>query len=208
MDFFVFLFLCLVFSVSIFSLAMLYLTSVRHYSVEDAAFKIKCYIKRVGKGLLTTSSAKQSFYPVLVGYDGCRILPRLVDSSFDDLRKNFQTCFCVNYELSADASYVRYYFDILRKPDTTKDDDILPLLQKQAEETLTYTMRLHDCYVPAEPLTAVELYPNVLQVTFAQNDAGIQYIDDIKHKIRKRMILSNQQPHNAMREKWNDKAGQ
>ena len=201
------LILALILVVMLFTLAVLAVSMVKKCSAKDATIAVRDFLLEISGGLFKSKPLPQMFYPTLVGYDGNRILPQFVNTEFDAMRKNFQICYLVNYELSADNTYVRYYFDILRKPDAPADEEILPLLQKQAEEVLTSTLRLYDCYMPAEPLTVVELYPNALYVTFARNDTGIQYIDDIKRKKYKRMALSVQRPYTSMQENWHNGDG-
>lgn len=146
----------------------------------------------------------EQLYPVLVGYDGYRILPQLVDAEFAAVRENFASCYCTKITLKEDNTIIIYHFDIMRKPDGLDDDMLEQLIQKQSEEIVINTMRTYDCYLPVEPLTLVELLPHTLNVAFARNKAGIELLDRLKRKMRKRKALAARPENHTMKEKWDD----
>lgn len=176
---------------------------IKNCSAKDATRILQKFFKDIASAICTASQPKQ-FYPTLVGFDGNRILPQLVDVAFATVRKNFSVCYCDANDYQFNCNVMRYRFSIQRKPDSMDDDTLLPLIQKQCEEVLAQTMRLYDCYLPAEPLTVVELFPNFLFVAFARNEAGIKEIDAYKNKMRRRKAQAEQTTHSRMSENWHD----
>lgn len=99
----------------------------------------------------------KQFYPVLIGYDGERILPQLVNSAFEEVRSNFAVCYNVKYAFLHDENIIAYKFSIRRKVDSLSDEVLQELIQAQVVKILTETMQFFDCYIAAEPLTVIEL---------------------------------------------------
>lgn len=194
-----------------FAISVLSVKFCKNCSVRDATIICKNCVKGFLKELLTTLfepvPVQEQFYPVLVGWDGCRVLPQLADSEFSTVRENFASCYCTNIILPEDSTLVIYKFDAMRKPGGLDDDMLGQLVQKQTEEVLANTMRRYDCYLPAEPLTLTEVFPHVLYVAFARNDAGIKILDEQKRKMQKRKALSERPGNPTMREKWEDNNG-
>ncbi|WP_075721086.1 hypothetical protein [Roseburia sp. 499] len=175
----------------------------KNCSAKDATRILRKFFKDVASAICTASQPNQ-FYPTCVGFDGNRVLPQLVDDAFTTVRENFAVCYCDANNFHVDSNVMQYRFSIQRKPDSMDDETLLPLIQKQCEEVLAKTMRLYDCYLPPEPLTVVELFPNFLCVAFARNEEGIKEIDKYKCKIRRRKILEKQTAHTQMSENWHD----
>ncbi|MCI9143073.1 MAG: hypothetical protein HFH87_10680 [Lachnospiraceae bacterium] len=181
-------------------------------SVKDATIICKnCVRNFLGElltALLEPAPALPQFYPVLVGWDGCRVQTQFVDAEFSAVRANFASCYCTRVNYDESSSCVTYVFDVMRKPGSTLDDNILrQLIQKQSEEILANTMRTYDCYIPAEPLTEVFLFRNMLSITFARNTAGVELLDKRKQKMQKRKALSQRPENTPMRENWEDSDG-
>lgn len=194
-----------------FAISVLSVKFCKGCSVKDATIICKNCVKNFLGELLTTLlepvPAPTQLYPVLVGWDGCRIQPQFVDAEFSTVRANFASCYCINAFLSNDGNLVIYKFDIMHKPGGLDNDVLGQLVQKQTEEILANTMRCYDCYLPAEPLTLTEVFPHSLNVAFARNDAGIKILDEQKRKMQKRKSLSQRPENPPMREKWEDNNG-
>ena len=197
--------------IAIFTLGVLIVKFCKSCSVKQATAICKDSVKNFFRELLAAlfedAPVQERFYPVLVGWDGCRVLPQLVDSEFSTIREDFASCYCTNIVLTEDNAFVIYQFSIMRKPGGLDDDTLGQLVQKQAEEILANTMRFYDCYIPAEPLTLTELFPHVLNVAFARNDAGIKVLDEQKRKMQKLKALSERPGNPPMREKWEGNDG-
>lgn len=194
-----------------FAISVLSVKFCKNCSVRDATIICKDSVKNFFGELLTAlfedAPVQERFYPVLVGWDGYRVLPQLVDSEFSTVREDFASCYCTNIVLTKDNAFVIYQFSIMRKPGGLDDDVLGQLVQKQAEEILANTMRLYDCYIPAESLTLTEVFPNILYVAFARNGEGVKILDEQKRKMQKRKALSQHQGNPTMREKWEDNNG-
>lgn len=197
--------------VAVFAISVLSVKSCKNCSVKDATIicknSVRNFLGELLTALLEPVPAPTQLYPVLVGWDGCRVQPQFVDAEFSAVRANFASCYCTGITLSEDGTLAVYRFDIMRKPGGLDDDVLGQLVQKQTEEVLANTMRCYDCYIPAEPLTLTEVFPHSLNVAFARNDAGIKILDGQKRKMQKRKALSQHQGNPTMREKWEDNNG-
>lgn len=142
------------------------------------------------------------YFPTVVGWDGIRILLKLVDSEFSIVRQNFSSCFCTWAGISNDTNLVCYRFEIQRKPNSLDDEILLEILQKQTEEVLSHTLREYECYMPTEPLTLAEIYPHVFYVAFARTEEGIRILDERKRKLKRRNLITNHVSNNSMTEEW------
>lgn len=167
------------------------ITLVKKCSPAEATQIVKRFLLEIGKEFLREVPARNPnpAYPVWVGYDGNRIIPAIVDKEFQKVSDNFLVCYCFRIAIAPDGNTIRYYFSILRKPDSADDDLLQTLLQKEVEEILTRTLLMYDCFLPAEVLTAVELQGTRLNVTFAQTPSGIQQLDALKQCTRRRQVL-------------------
>ncbi len=196
---------------ALFAISVLSVKFCKNCSVKDAAIICKNSVIHFWKELLTAllepAPAQEPSYPVMVGWDGCRIQPQFVDSEFSAVRADFASCYCTNITLSEDGTLAVYRFDIMRKLGGLDDDVLGQLVQKQTEEILANTMRCYDCYLPAEPLTLTEIFPHVLYVAFARNEAGIKTLDEQKRKMQKRKALTEHPGNAPMRENWEDGGG-
>lgn len=174
-------------------------------SIEEAVFICKNFIKRVFIELFSSEQTSISVvYPTIVGFDGNRVIPALVDQEFQTVRANFASCYCSAFSLN--PNNIQYRFNIQRKPDSPTDEVLEQLIQKQSEEILARTMRMYDCYFPTEPLTVTELRPEALFVAFARNEEGIKQLDRMKQNIRRRKHSASRQPdHGSMTEDWTDR---
>lgn len=147
----------------------------------------------------------KQYYPVLVGWDGNRIVPRLVNEEFREVCANFAVCYNVQIGLTKDDDIIAYRFSIQRKTDSLPDEVLQVLIQRQTEQILTETMQTYNCYISAEPLTVVELRKHDLMVGFARTPDGITKIDTMKQNI---MIKQNRkkQEHTSstFTENWNE----
>lgn len=186
------------------TLTIIFLISViKKCSAKEATKIFKQFIAQIFGELLKPTPPPEPVYPVLVGYDGYRIVPELVNEEFSIIRDNFLLLYTTGAIISPDGNSVKYRFAIERKPDCPDDEILQSLVQKQTEEILTRTLLAYDCYMSAETLTAVELMPNCLNVAFARTQTGIQQLDDLKQRIRRRQIASKRQRQNKeFREKW------
>lgn len=192
--------------------SVLTVTLYKNCSVRDATIIcrdcVKNFFGELLAALLEDAPVPERLYPVLVGWDGFRILPQLVDSEFSAVRENFASCYCIGITLPGDNTLVIYKFDIMRRPGSTLDDGMLQqLIQKQSEEILANTMRVYDCYIPAEPLTHTEVFPHALYVAFARNNAGIELLNRRKLKTQRRKALAERPERPPMRERWEDDNG-
>lgn len=173
-------------------------------SVKEAASVFFGFIKDVLAPVFAKEPPPKPVYPVLSGWDGHRVVPRLADADFAEVRGNFASCFCTNVVFSQDGSLVRYQFSIQRRPGSPEDGILGQIIQKQAEEACANTLRCYDCCFPPEPLTLAELYPHFLCVTFARTDDGIRRLDDRKRMLQKRQSLSGPKKRPPMEEDWRD----
>ena len=179
------------------------ISKTKKCSIEEATKIFKNFTSSICNALLQSEQPPEPVYPVIVGYDGYRIVPRLVDEEFSAVRSNFSLCYINAFSVSSDGHSVKYRFAINRKPDSPDDESLQLLIQKQTEEILTRTLLSCDCYMPSEPLTAVELKQNCLYVAFARTQTGIQQLDEIKQRIRRRQIAGRRQAQNEnFREQW------
>lgn len=188
----------------LFFAVVLGIVLIKHYSVKDATIMCKDFCKEVFKTLFASTPAPEPVYPTLVGYAEGHFVLQFVDESFSKVRGNFSTCYCVKAQIAANGSYVYYHFAIQRKPDSLDDDALLLLIQKEAEEALAMTMRMYDCYIPAEPLTVVGLFPHSLDIVFARNETGVKAVENMKHSIRKRKHVNSTIDNTSMTEKWKE----
>ena len=173
-------------------------------SVKEAASVFFGFIKDVLAPVFAQEPPPKPTYPVLPGWDGHRVVPRLADADFAEVRGNFASCFCTNVVFSQDGSLVRYQFSIQRRPGSPEDGILGQIIQKQAEEACANTLRCYDCCFPPEPLTLAELYPHFLCVTFARTEDGIRRLDDRKRMLQKRQSLSGPKKRPPMEEDWRD----
>lgn len=190
----------------LFISAILITVLVKQCSVKEATILCRDFIKDIFKALCAPTPPPEVIYPTLVGYENGHFVPQFIDESFSKVCSNFAVCYCVGAEITADGSCALYTFSIQRKLDCSLGDaDLAPLIQKEAEEVLTKTMRLYDCYLPAEPLTVIDLSPTTLRVAFARSEAGLKAIEGMKHSARKRRHISTT-PDNkgSMTEKWKE----
>lgn len=162
-------------------------------SVKNATIICRDFTKDILGGLFEPAPPPIIYYPTIVGWDGTRIIPELVDSEFEAVCRNFACCFCTKFSLTNDL--VMYQFDIIRSPNSYDDKVLSGIIQKQAEKVVTKTMRIYDCYLPPEPISLIELFDTRLCVAFARTEAGIKILDDRKHKIQKRKVMSNRNFH-------------
>lgn len=171
----------------LFISAILITVIVKQCSVKEATIMCKDFCKEVFKALFASTPAPEPVYSTLVGYENGHFVPQFIDNNFAKVRNHFAVCYCVDARIIADGSCALYCFSIQRKPDCSLTDaDLAPLIQKEVEEVVTQNMRLYDCYLPAEPLTAIELFPTTLRVAFARNEAGLKKIEGLKRSARKR----------------------
>lgn len=180
--------------------AVLIMVLVKKKSVEEAVRICKSFICKLFSALFSSEQVVNTIYPTIVGYDGYRVVPEFVDSEFQTVRNNFAVCYCSNFCLNPD--YIQYRFNIQRKLNSPADEELEPLIQKQAEEVVVKTMRLYDFYLPAEPLTVIELRHEVLLVAFARNEEGVRQLDRVKHSIRRRKYSAVQSDNSSMTEDW------
>lgn len=171
-------------------------------SVKEATIFCREFVKEVFRALFAPTPLPKQYYPTIVGWDGFRIVPNLVDSEFHIVRENFISCFCTYCGLRENEDLVLYQFDILRKPDSYEDEILEKIIQKQSEEIVTNTMRMYDFYLPSEPLTLAELFPTRLCVVFARTEDGIKKLDEEKQRMRKRKSLTSSSKKDAMTETW------
>ena len=197
------IFLLLLLVGSFFALTVLAVSLAKNCSTKNATIAVRDFLSEILDTLLKKKQ-KQQFYPTVAGYDGFRILPELVDSEFESVRRNFAVCYCTYCKVSNDENCVVYCFSIQRKPDSPDDGTLSALIQKQAEEVVTHTMRSCDYYLPAEPLTAVELFPAELRVAFARTEDGIKTLDKLKRGIRRRRFDADIRNCITMYENWDD----
>lgn len=176
----VFLKLILVILILFFG-AVLCVVLVKKCSVREATCICKTFVADIFKEVFTNHAPPQ-YYPVFVGYDGTRIVPQFVDSAFKKISANFEVFYFTDVFYTNNESILVYRFSIQRKKSGLPDDELEKLVQKQAEETLTKTLHDFDCYVSAEPLTAVKLRANDLLVAYARTIDGISKLDEVKRR--------------------------
>lgn len=190
--------------IAVFSIAVAAIKAAQKCSVKEAAGICLKPVKDVLSVVFAQEPPPKPTYPVLPGWDGHRVVPRLADADFAEVRGNFASCFCTNVVFSQDGSLVRYQFSIQRRPGSPEDGILGQIIQKQAEEACANTLRCYDCCFPPEPLTLAELYPHFLCVTFARTEDGIRRLDDRKRMLQKRQSLSGPKKRPPMEEDWRD----
>lgn len=190
--------------IAVFSIAVAAIKAAQKCSVKEAAGICLKPVKEVLSVVFAKEPPPKPVYPVLSGWDGYRVVPRLADADFAEVRGNFASCFCTSVVFSPDGSLVRYQFSIQRRPGSPEDGILGQIIQKQAEEVCANTLRCYDCCFPSEPLTLAELYPHFLCVTFARTDDGIRRLDDRKRMLQKRQSLSGPKKRPPMEEDWRD----
>lgn len=178
---------------------------IKKCSVKDATIVCRDFIKEVLRALFAPTPPPKQYYPTIAGWDGNRIVPKLVDADFHAVCKNFISCFCTYCGFLESDDLVIYKFDILRKPDSYEDEILENIIQKQSEEVVTNTMRMYDFYLPPEPLSLAELFSTQLYVAFARTEEGIKKLDERKRRIQKRKATVNHTTQDSLTESWNSK---
>lgn len=173
-------------SVTIFIGAVAITAICKHCSVQEATAICKSCITDIVKELFHNQPPQQHYYPVLVGYDGTRIVSQFVDLEFKKLASSFDVCYFTQVSFTPNGNIVVYHFSIQRKQDFLSDDSLEILLQKQAEEVLTKTLHDFDCYLSAESLTAIKLRSNDLLIAYARTEDGIGKLDELKRQSRRK----------------------
>ena len=174
--------------------AVLCVILAKQCSVKEATKLCKGFLTDISKELFAESTPPQ-YFPVLVGYDGTRIVPPFVDSEFKKISLNFDVCYFTQVTYTSNGNIVVYHFSIQRKADSLPDEQLEELLQKQAEEVLSKTMHDYDCYVPVEPLTAVKLRANDFLVAYARTQEGITKLDEVKKQAKRRYRKESREPN-------------
>lgn len=174
-----------VFLFCLFIIGVLCVALINRCSAKKATKICKKFITDIFMEIFTGDTQLQ-YFPVLVGYDGTRIVPPFVDSEFKKISLNFDVCYFTQVTYTSNGNIVVYHFSIQKKADSLPDEQLEELLQKQAEEVLSKTMHDYDCYVPVEPLTAVKLRTNDFLVAYARTQEGITKLDEVKKQAKRR----------------------
>lgn len=169
----------------LFAGAVLCVVLIKKCSVKEATKVCKKFIADIFKEVFSRD-IPQHYFPVLVGYDGTRIVSQFVDAEFKKISMNFAVCYFTKVTYTTNGNVVVYHFSITRKMDTLPDETLEELLQKQAEEILSKTMHDYDCYFSAEPLTAVKLCANNLLIAYARTHDGITKLDELKRQAKRK----------------------
>lgn len=193
----------LLFFVSCFIFPVLLIMLFKRCSARKAVRILKDFFKDILEELFKPTPPPVQYYPTIVGWDGTRIVHQLVKTAFKSVSENFEVCYLTRYGFSTNFNCVGYFFSITRKADSLADEDLQNLIQKQAEEIVTEVMHQYDFFMPAEPLTLVELRKNELRVAFARTEAGISEIDVQKRKLEHRKLMANRpKPPKDMTTDW------
>lgn len=193
----------LLISVSIvFVFSVIGVMLIKKCSIKNATIVCREFVKEILGALFAPTPKPKQYYPTIAGWDGNRIVPKLVDADFHSVCENFISCFCTYCGFLESEDVVIYQFDILRKPDSHEDEILEKIIQKQSEEVVTNTMRIYDFYLPPEPLTLIELFSTKLCVAFARSEEGIKKLDEEKRKIQRRKVMANHTNQGSMTETW------
>lgn len=141
-------------------------------------------------------------YPVFVGSDGNKIVPRLVDEEFKEIVAQFDVCYC-NKWINCENRII-YGFNV--SPSVEIDDaEKLTLLQKIAEKAVARHMLSYDCYISADDLTVVECRAGILGISIAKNQNGIEEIRKMKENVQNRLAtLKTPQKSPVYYAHWDD----
>ena len=188
----------------LFIITILCIVLIKGCSAVEATKICKTFIADIFKTLFTQDVPPQ-YFPVLVGYNETRIVPQFVESAFEKISRNFDIFYFLNVEFKMkNNDVVIYHFSIERKTDSLPDEKLELLLQRQAEEVLTKTMHNYDCYLSAEPLTAVRLRADDFLVMYARTQAGIPVLDELK-RLGKQKYNSEHSKTNDFTTNWRKK---
>lgn len=178
----IFLIVCI-----IFVFAILGIMFIKKCSAKNATSICRDFVNEILGALFAPTPPPKQYFPTIIGWDGNRILPQLVDAEFHSVSENFSACFCTNFGFQND-DLVMYQFDILRKPNIYEDKVLEEIIQKQTEKIVAKTMHIYDFYLPPEPLTHIELFPTKLYVAVARTEDGIKILDNRKLQRQKRKV--------------------
>lgn len=186
-------FLFVLILVLVFIIAVGFVMLIRRCSVREATASCVKFVKEIFDTLFAPEPPPKYYYPIIAGYDGYRILPQMVENEFSAVCDDFLSCVCVNFSVHDDV--VVYCFEILRKPHFLTDAELETMIQKQSEAVAIKTMRRYDTYLPAEPLTYIELFPTKLYVAFARTKEGIRLLDGRKMQRQHRKVKAAYRCH-------------
>lgn len=179
-------------------------------STKEATIKFRNFFVEIFKTLFSREKPQdtETRYPTAVGFDGVRFVPQFIDNAFAKVSSNFAVFYYSKCEISKNRNALRYHFAMKQRPDFLPEWELLELLQKQCEKVLTHHLQAMECYLPAEPLTAVRLTDQELLVYFALTPDGIKRLDSIKRKnIRQRALDQAPPTPDTMEESWENEDG-
>ncbi len=185
----------------LFSGGVIVVGLVKHLTVKEAVIFTASSLKRLCEKIWEWGNPPPD-YPTHVGTDGVRIRPEIVDREMTPLLELFPAGYCNGIQVG--LSCYTYCFSVHLPMEHANDaGEFEKLVQKQAEACLTRHLRQYGYYVPAEPLTAIQLRPDHLLVSYARNENGLPMIQQIKQQVRTdRYAEESSVPISAFTEAW------
>lgn len=155
--------------------------------MEEAIFIIFNFFKNL-------FSEQPQDYPVFVGSDGNKIVPRLVNEEFKELSSQFDVCYFDKWFMTENT--ITYQFHI--SPSLGNEEyEKLALIQKISEKAVAQHLQAFDCYLSANELTVVNYRPGFLAIILAKNPKGMEEIQKTKEKIQRRLVSQKRPSKNA-----------
>ena len=175
---------------------------IKNVSIREALRILVKSIVDEAKDLMKETSTVTS-YPILIGWDGCRINPQLVEDSFSAMIKNFDVCCYSGSGFYDNGNLYCYKFKIMYKPESVDMSYFDKLIQKQAEEVLEKFLQQQMISLNTESMTFTNIEQNGwLFVYYAVNENGIKRLDSCKQQKRTFQRKAVTTSHSEMKENW------
>lgn len=190
-------------SIIIFSTAVAAVMAIKKCSLKDSVHICRDFIWQIICELVGWDNQPTPKYPVHVGFDGYNIIPHLVDVEFREMLDSFPVCYCDSFRITEHT--IEYFFPVMFPSRMDVDESTFYLLiQKKAEKCVADHLKRYSCYVPAEPLTAVELQTEYMLITLAFDQIGIEQVRAFKSRKRQNAFQKQREETSAedFTEKW------
>jgi len=129
---------------------------------------------------LFPGQAQHEVFPVLIGSNGTRIVPELVEEAFKGLSSCFESWYFMDASMT--DTLIQYHFYVF----TRDKKDCAALAQAIAEKVLRHSFSQFYLYYPDyAALTCTRLQEPYLAVTYARNEKGREELLQLKEQYRK-----------------------
>lgn len=124
-----------------------------------------------------------SNYPVYIGYNGYDIIPQNVEQAFKELYTYFEMIYFDSYD-NQKPNRIIYIFKIFNPKSDLEYIDFITLIQKIIEKILVHHLRSQNIYVQCDGFIAVNIVGDILYVSIAKNNIGINETINFRRKIK------------------------